>query len=624
MLGAMPSQAQQAGGRPAPSMPAQVRRVDAKEAHRAFLDGGRAIEADDLALAEQKFREAVDLDPNQAEYGTALILTREREVASLVQRASQARLTGHAADAEALLAQARSIAPNSAVLAQHEPGGAAGEPVVPSSQTPWVGQDPTLAGPIDLRPDPTRRSFHLRSDGHSALQQVAAAFGIRAVLDESVPDQPLRFELEDTSYAQAMGILLKMTGSFAVPLDGRSVLIARDTPDNRDRFEKLLEETIYIPGSSPEQMAEIGNLIRSVFEPKQIAVRNNAGEVLLRAPRETLRAVNLILADLVESQSQVIFDVRLFDVARTRTRDIGPRLPQQFGVYNVASAARDIVNANQSILNQAIANGLIKLTGNPIQDLITEAVFLIGSGVAQSSLLTDTLGFFGNGLTLTGVTAAGGASFTLALNSSDTRSIDSVQLRAGNRQTSTFRAGTRYPIITGTYSNSGALSSSALAGVTVNGVSAATLLNQYAGSSAGFNVPQIQFEDLGTTLKATPVVQKSGEVSMHLDLKIEALSGATLDGNPILASRQIVSDITVKDGETAVLASTLSRSEAASLDGTPGLAQLPGLKDILSENNRVHSSEELVLLITPHVVLRRTPELLGPRIVLTETPREPE
>ena len=101
---------------------------------------------------------------------------------------------------------------------------------------------------------------------------------------------------------------------------------------------------------------------------------------------------------------------------------------------------------------------------------MTEAAFLIASGLATSSVLSNTLGYFGKGLTLTGVTETGGASFSLSLNSSDARLLDNLVLRAGDRQSSTFRAGTRYPIETGVYTSGGAANSSALAGVTINGV----------------------------------------------------------------------------------------------------------------------------------------------------------
>ncbi|MGH9596075.1 MAG: type II secretory protein PulD, partial [Edaphobacter sp.] len=121
-----------------------------------------------------------------------------------------------------------------------------------------------------------------------------------------------------------------------------------------------------------------------------------------------------------------------------------------------------------------------------------------------------------------------------------------IQVRVGDRQTATFRVGERYPITTATYSSGiSSSASSALAGISINGVSAASLLNAAVGSS--LTIPQIQYEDLGLTLKATPVVQRSGAIKMHIELKIEALTGGAVDNIPILNSQQFASDVTVND-----------------------------------------------------------------------------
>ena len=172
-------------------------------------------------------------------------------------------------------------------------------------------------------------------------------FGLHVVFDDSVPREMLRFDLDDTSYAQAMPILLSMVRSFVIPLDSTSALVAKDTPENRDRLEPLLEETVYVPGSTPEQMGELGNLIKSVFEVKQVSVRNSSGDLVVRAPRETLAAINTTIDDLMQGNAQVVVDVKLYEVDRTRTRVIGPQLPQGFGVYNVASTAQSLVSSNR-------------------------------------------------------------------------------------------------------------------------------------------------------------------------------------------------------------------------------------------------------------------------------------
>jgi len=593
-----------------------------RQAADAYVAGARLLERNDLAGAETDFRKALNLDPANADYTRALTIVREHRLSTLVQQAGQARIRGDRDRADALLAQARTLDPQNAIVAQHlapaaTPGFVseiAGQPV------PWLSKAPTIAQPVTLIPAPGKRSFHIHADVRSVLRQVLANYDLRATFDDSVPSTQIRFDLEDATYAQAVPFLLRMAGVFAVPLDPNSLLVAKDTTENRQRLDRQVQETIYVPGSTPEQMSELGNLVRSVFDIRSATVQNNAGSLVLRAPADTLNALNLTLADLVDGSPQVMLDVRLYEIDKTRTRDIGPQLPQQFGVYNVASAAQGLVTSNQILVNQAIAQGVIPANATNLQI----ALYLIASGLVQSSLLTNTLGFFGNGLTLTGVTAVGATSFNLALNSSDTRILDDLEIRVGERQTGTIRVGTRYPIATGTYTIGSPVSSASLAGITVNGVSASSLLNQYLGSANTTTIPQIQFEDLGLTLKATPVVQKSGRIAMHLDLKIEALTGEAQNNIPVLSNRQFVSDITVGDSETALMISTLSKTESLAVSGLPGLGELPGFQTATAERVATRDTSELVLLITPHVVRRRSNSSMGPRIALSQPLGSPE
>ena len=582
----------------------------ARAADDAYLDGARLLDRKDLAGAEKQFAKALKLNPSNSEYALALALTREHHVTELIQESSKARLLGQKDKAEKLLAEASALDPQNNIVTQHSDATVPAisfSPKIDAGTESWIRQGPALAGAVTLEPKAGKQSFHIHSDAQNVLRQVFAGYGIRTSFDESVPKQNLRFDLEDASYQEATPIALEMVGLFAVPLDSKSVLIAKDTTENRQKFERQLQETIYIPAMTPEQMQELGTIIRTVFDVKQLSVEASAGNLVLRAPEATLTAVNLTLADLLDGGSQVMLDLNLYAVSRTRQQNIGVQLPQQIGVYNVASQALNIVNQNQSIVNQAIAQGLIPANASNIQI----ALALIASGLVQSTLLTNTIGFFGGGLTQTGVTANLNLALNLGLNSSDTRELDNVQLRVGDRQAATFRAGTRYPITTATYSNA-VPSSAALAGVTINGVSASSLLNQVAGNS--ITIPQIQYEDLGLTLKATPTVTKSGEISMKLELKVEALAGTALNNIPILASRQYLSGVTVADGETALLFSTLTKSESQAVSGIPGLGELPGFQTATADTTKETDSSEIVLLITPHIVRRRSSLVAGPRI----------
>lgn len=605
-------------------------------ARDSYLAGARALEHNDLAQAERSFKSATELDPANLDYRIGRQLVLEHRVTSLVQQAGVAQRTGDGGRSAALLSAAAQLDPQNRIIAQHLP--APSTPLLTSETTPIVNQstdtgDPdrdagaTIGGELRLLPTPGTHSFHLHTDIRAAATEVLSAWGIRATFDDSVTPLDVRFGLDDVAFTQAVPLLLQMGRLFAVPLGADSVLIGKDTAELRTRLERQLEETIYVPGYGTEQLNELGNVLRNIFDIRQLAVANTSGKLVVRAPAATIHAVNILLADLVDGGSEIAIDVELYSVDKIRTRSIGPQFPQQFSAYNVASTAQSLVSSNQSIIDQAIAQGFITLTGDPTTDLLREAVFLIASGAVQSTLLTDTLGFFGGGLTLTGVTA-GPATFNFALNSSDTRLIDRVQLRAADRQSAIFRSGTRYPITTSTYSTGvSSTASSALAGVSINGVSASSLLNQFLGGTNGVAnsvIPQIQYEDLGLTLKATPVAQKSGEVSMRLDLKIEALAGTALNNIPLLASRQFVSDITVRDGETALMVSSVSRQESTSVSGIPGLGELPGFQSVSADRTGEHDTSELVLLITPHLIRRRSDLTAGPRIAFSSAPDQRE
>jgi type II secretory pathway component GspD/PulD (secretin) len=611
---AQPSQ--DTGATPQPSAATEAARAipqppskrQEQAAEDAFLAGARLLDHKDLSGAEAQFAKALKLNPARSEYAQAVALAHEHRVTDLIQQSGKARLLGQTDRAEVLLAEARRLDPQNNIVTQHVDAAAnAFNTQIGSQAESWIKEGPTLAGPVTLLPNSAPQSFHIHSDVQDVVQRVFSGYGIRPVFDDSVQRQSVRFDLEDAPYQQASTILLRMTGLFAVPLESRSVLIAKDTAENRQRFERQLQETIYVPGATNEQMGELGNLIRNVFNVKQATVQNSGGNIAIRAPEETITAINLTLADLIDGGSQVMLDLKLYSVDKTRQRNIGVQFPQQIGVYSVAGAAHDLVTANQNLVNQAIAQGLIPAGSSDI----TIALALISSGLVTSSLLSNTLGFFGGGITLGGVTLNSGVILHLGLNSSEARALDNIQLRVGDRQAATFRVGTRYPITTSTYSTGVTGTPAQLAGVTINGVSAASLLN-----TSSVTIPQIQYEDLGMTLKATPTVQKSGRISMKLDLKIEALAGSALNNIPILANRQYTSEVTVADGESALLLSTLTRSESASVSGLPGLGELPGFQTAAADKITEGDSSELVLLITPHIVRRRSNIVAGPRIAL--------
>ena len=557
------------------------------------MDGAKRFKAGDFAEAEKLFARAALLNPQHNEYVLGLTTARQRRAAQLVQQAASERQKGHDQEANSLLAQARTLSPDDPLVKQHFDS-----PPLPetSALTHQV-----LAGEIVVQPLAARQTFHLRSDTRSIVQQVAQKYGLRVSYDASVTSKPIRLDLENVTYEQAMPIVLMMTKLMAVPLDEKTLLVAEDTQENRERLERQMEETLFLPGLSTEQLNDIGNIVRNIFDVKQATVQPHAGTLVLRASADKLDAVNRTLEDLIDGGSEVLLRLRLYSVSKSNTRETGLTPPQSLTGFSPAGAASSLISANQTLADQIVASGA--LGTNPSQ--IAIALALIASGVS-SNLLTGSFLKFGGGLSTVILSTANSPTLNLALSSSDSRSLDDVQLRLSDRETGTFRSGSRFPIVTSTYSSG--VSSAAGSGT------AASLLSQFLGSSANsIVVPQIQYEDLGLTLKATPHVLRSSEVRVHLELKIEALSGTAQNNIPILASQLVTSDLTLRAGETAMIMGLLTRSQSKAISGIPGLSDLPGFQS-LTDITGNKMEDEMVLLLTPVVVRRGHMNLAGPYI----------
>ncbi len=604
-----------------------------RDAEFAYLRGARALDHQDLRTAEREFHHATELNPRNRDYALALAVLREHRLTDLVQRAATEGRLGHTAQAETLLLEARTLDPQNAVVRQHfeADGNLLPFPAIPlSPQDQLQGQEQTqaqrkraadarsLAGPVEVTPAPGRRTFHVRGGPQEVLRALCSAFNLRAEFDSSVTSGELiRFDLEDVTYPEASRVAQSLTHTFLVPLEPKAAFFSKDTPENRAQFEPLIEETLLMPGTTPEVLAEYANLARNVFNLRVVNAVTSSGGLVLRGTEETLQRVNATFDDLIDGEADVLVDLTLYEIDSSHIRNLGAATPSSIGVFPVAAEAQSLITANQSLINAAIASNQIVLTGNPYTDALTELGLLLASGVVSSSQFSNLLGVFGHyaGLPLAGVFLGSATTVNASLNSTDIRILDRVQLRAGNGQNASFRAGTRYPIETGIYSSGAASALPAnLAGLNINGTSVSSLLSQYLGSGASASVPQVQFEDLGLTLKATPQILRSEEVSLKLDLKVEALGSGTINTLPVLNSRALTSQVTIPAGQTALIASLVDKSELRSVAGLPFLTELPGFGG--TDKNVEVDKTELLITLTPHVVRKRRLEVASRRLLL--------
>lgn len=583
------------------------KRVTSRDRDRAETISARAVKAllaDHPGKAMREFQQAAKLDPENSRFAEEASIARENLVTKLVHAAANARRTGNQSDAWHDLDEAATLAPNNPEVMQHfeDRSAAAKEPV-------WNVQK--LAPPVELLPRLGLHGFNFSAPAQQVIQTVMRAWGIQATCDSSVKNVELPFHTGKLTFKQAERVLEISTQSLAVPLDPARVLFVPDTPANRKQYQRLVMETVYLRGISQSERTRILEVVRGVFKLPEVTFDAGSDALTLRGSQTMLNALNSTLDGLLQGQSQILLNVKMYEINRTRMVNQGITLPSGTTLFNIPSEVDSIINSNESLVQQIISSGLAAPN-----DYVAIAAILIASGQVTGTVFNQPFAYFGGGFTATGLSSSG-ITGAAELNSSDVTELDQMQMLAMNQQDEEVRSGTRYPIITSSYSNlSGSnLSISGISSPGVSSVLSSLGINASSLYSTLESVPQVQYQNLGLTLHITPSVEGHGVISLKLNLKLNTLAGQSLNDIPVLNSREVSSITSLLPGESALIVSSMSKQDSLAVIGIPGLNELPGLRGGTEQTKQVNT-DELAIVITPQVVRRVHSQRADPMILL--------
>jgi general secretion pathway protein D len=118
-------------------------------------------------------------------------------------------------------------------------------------------------------------------------------------------------------------------------------------------------------------------------------------------------------------------------------------------------------------------------------------------------------------------------------------------------------------------------------------------------------INSIDYRETGVILRVTPHVGSDGLVTMDLDQEVSGVSPTiTTTGlnSPTFTERTVTSRIAIQDGQTIGLAGLISDNNQQGNSGIPGLKNIPLLGGLFGTQNNNRTREELLVLITPHVI----------------------
>lgn len=558
----------------------QANPKDLRRAAEAYWRGSRAREKEH-AEAFHQFEEAVRLVPGNVDYVNAREWARSVLVHDHLEKGNLLMDGGEQVHAAAEFRAALELDPSN-TFAQQRLSDALGD------DTPKLTPGLQLAArsdPVDVQPRPGRQDFHYRGDSRGLYELIARSFGLRAAFDTSFVPRPVRFDVEDIDFLKAVRLAGMVSKSFWVPMSESEFFVAADTVENHRQFDRMSLLTFSSLGTTtPQELNDVVSLLRGVFDIRLVSANAAKKTITVRAPRDTLDAAAEFIRQLSKGPPQVMLDIKAFEVDHMVLRNLGVQLPLKFQMFNLSSAALALAGAGniQQLINQLFASGGINQAN-------TTAITALLAQLQQqqlSPLLNTPFFTFGGGITLFAVTVPP-ATANFSFNSSTVKILDHMTLRAMQGKAASMLVGTRYPIINATFAP--IFNTAAISQVVQN-------------NSFQAPIPSVSYEDLGFSVKATPSIHGESDVTLELETEMKALTGQVFNGVPVISNRAYKGTITLKNGETAVVVGDINRSEQVSLSGLPGLGAFPGLGLLTANQNKTVEDDEIMLVITPHIL----------------------
>lgn len=379
------------------------------EARQALADARRQLAGRWLASAEAAARagrrgeaeafiaKAVAADPDNAGVrALAELLGRQRRVEAL-------RAEGEAAWGRGDAATAREQLRNLLAEVPEDPAALRLFQAIEASQAP---------SPLDARlaaalARPVSIEFKDASV-KQVFEVLARTSGINFIFDRDVKaDQPVTVYLRNATVKELLAAVLMTNQLEQRALDGGTILIYPNTPAKARDYQPLTVKSFFLVNADAKLAA---NTLRTILKIRDVLVDEKQNMVVVRDTPEAVRQAEKLLAMHDLPEPEVMLEVEVLEVARSRLTDLGIRWPDQLTLTPLPTVANglltlhDIIHGNSRNLGAAISpmvlnlkneNGDTNLLANPrIRTRNREtARILIGNRVPNITTTATATGF---------------------------------------------------------------------------------------------------------------------------------------------------------------------------------------------------------------------------------------
>lgn len=389
----------------------------------------------------------------------------------------------------------------------------------------------------------------------TVFEVIARSSGLNFVFDKDVKsDTKVTIFVRNTSIEEIVKLILVTNQLERKLLNENSVLIYPNTPAKTKDYQELVTRSFYLANADVKQAQA---LIRSLVKTKDIFADEKLNLLVIKDTPAAVRLAERLLESLDMAEPEVMLDVEVLELTRSKLQELGLRFPDQIG-YGLL----------QPTTSTTIVNGGVSQTSTNLGGTLAPGyVDLRNTGALTSFVSNPAL------------------MLNLKNQVGDGNLLANPRIRVKNREKAKIHIGDKVPVFTTT--------STANVGVAAS----------------------VSYLDVGLKLDVEPNVYLDDDVSIKVGLEVSSIvkevSGPAGSLAYQIGTRSASTVLRLKNGETQVLAGLISDEERSSANRLPGLGDVPVLGRLFSSQMDNSSKTEIVLLITPRIVrnLARTQDV---------------
>ncbi len=372
--------------------------------------------------------------------------------------------------------------------------------------------------------------------------------GLNFVFDKDVrADQRATVFARDTPITDALDALLATSQLAKKVLNPNTVLIYPNQPNKVKDYQEQVVKSFFLAHADAKNVM---TLLRTMARIKDVYVDEKLNMVAVRDTPEVVRLAEKLVRMADRPDAEVMLDVEIMEVKRSRLQDLGMQWPNQLSVLNVVN--------NTSVVAGAV--------GAPVSTTTQ----------IQSTLPLTLRQILPNNLNSSNISVSPAPAVNLRKDASDVNILANPRIRVKSREKARVHVGDKVPVITSNTTSTGVVSES------------------------------VSYLDVGLKLDVEPQVGLEGDVTIKVGMEVsnivKEVKSATGTLTYQLGSRNANTVLRLKDGETQVLAGLISDEDRAGASKVPGLGDLPILGRLFSSNRDELNKTEIVLTITPRIL----------------------